>query len=70
MGRLTTQQVTGADRSIQRRDYTFRGDGHLVGLTDQLSGTKTFDVDSTGRVTAVQAANWTERYAASFYERV
>ncbi|MEU9678533.1 putative T7SS-secreted protein [Streptomyces parvus] len=63
MGRLTTQQVTGAGRSIQRRDYTYRADGHLVGLTDQLSGTKTFDVDTVGRVTAVHAANWTERYA-------
>ncbi|MGA6172477.1 putative T7SS-secreted protein [Streptomyces sp. NPDC012600] len=63
MGRLTTQQVTGAGRSIQRRDYAYRADGHLIGLTDQLSGTKTFDVDTTGRVTAVHAANWTERYA-------
>lgn len=62
MGRLTTQQITGTGRSIQRRDYTYRADGHLVGVTDQLSGTKTFDVDTAGRVTAVHAANWTERY--------
>ncbi|MFD3749227.1 putative T7SS-secreted protein [Streptomyces cyaneofuscatus] len=63
MGRLTTQQVTGAGRSIQRRDYTYRADGHLIGLTDLLSGTKTFDVDTAGRVTAVHAADWSERYA-------
>ncbi|MFD4129991.1 putative T7SS-secreted protein [Streptomyces globisporus] len=62
MGRLTTQQVTGLGRSIQRRDYNYRADGQLVGLTDQRSGTKTFDVDTVGRVTAVNAANWTERY--------
>ncbi|MFZ4271956.1 putative T7SS-secreted protein [Streptomyces arboris] len=63
MGRLTTQHVTGAGRSVQRRDYTYRADGHLIGLSDQHSGTKTFDVDTAGRVTAVHAANWTERYA-------
>ncbi|MEU1277813.1 HYD1 signature containing ADP-ribosyltransferase family protein [Streptomyces sp. NPDC005805] len=64
LGRLTSQQVTGvAGRSIQRRDYAYRADGHPVSLTDQLSGTKTFDLDPIGRVTAVHAANWTERYA-------
>lgn len=63
MGRLTSQQVTGAGHSIQRRDYAYRADGHLIGLTDLLSGTKTFDVDSAGRVTAVRAADWSERYA-------
>jgi len=63
MGRLTTQQVTGAGRSIQRRDYAYRADGHLIGLIDQLSGKKTFDVDTVGRVTAVRAADWSERYA-------
>ncbi|MFJ4967673.1 putative T7SS-secreted protein [Streptomyces sp. NPDC088755] len=63
MGRLTTQQVTGAGRSIQRRDYAYRADGHLIGLTDQLSGKKTFDIDRAGRVTAVRAADWSERYA-------
>ncbi|MET9107927.1 putative T7SS-secreted protein [Streptomyces zhihengii] len=64
LGRLTSQQVTGvAGRSIQRRDYAYRADGHLVSLTDQLNGTKTFDLDPIGRVTAVHAANWTERYA-------
>ncbi|MFD0291276.1 putative T7SS-secreted protein [Streptomyces sp. NPDC127118] len=62
-GRLTTQQIDGAGCSIQRRDYTYRADGHLTGLTDQLSGTKSFDLDAAGRVTSVQAAGWSERYA-------
>ncbi|MFE4206957.1 putative T7SS-secreted protein [Streptomyces goshikiensis] len=61
-GRLTTQHVTGAGHSIQRRDYTYRADGNLIGLDDQLVGAKTFDLDSAGRVTAVCAEGWTERY--------
>ncbi|ALC22612.1 putative T7SS-secreted protein [Streptomyces pristinaespiralis] len=63
LGRLTNQHVTTGDRSIQRRDYSYRADGNLVALTDQLSGTRTFDLDPVGRVTAVHAAGWTERYA-------
>ncbi|MEU0374038.1 RHS repeat-associated core domain-containing protein, partial [Streptomyces sp. NPDC006283] len=63
LGRLTSQHVTAADRSIQRRDYSYRADGNLIALTDQLTGTRTFDLDPAGRVTAVHAAGWTERYA-------
>ncbi|MFJ8860361.1 putative T7SS-secreted protein [Streptomyces sp. NPDC102451] len=64
MGRLTTQNITGPEnRSIQRREFTYRTDGHLIGLADQLSGHKAFDLDPIGRVTAVHAANWTERYS-------
>ncbi|MEU6059646.1 putative T7SS-secreted protein [Streptomyces sp. NPDC047097] len=63
LGRLTSQQVTGAGRAIQRRDYAYRADGHLTALTDQLTGTRTFDLDPVGRVTAVHAAGWSERYA-------
>ncbi|MFF9072395.1 putative T7SS-secreted protein [Streptomyces sp. NPDC014872] len=64
LGRLTSQQITGTTgSSIQRRDYTYSADGNLTTLTDQLSGTRTFDLDPAGRVTAVHAAGWTERYA-------
>ncbi|MET9426112.1 DUF6531 domain-containing protein, partial [Streptomyces sp. NPDC003036] len=63
LGRLTDQHVTGAGRTVQRRAYTYRADGNLIGIQDQLSGTRTFDVDVTGRVTAVHAEGWTERYA-------
>ncbi|GGZ24991.1 hypothetical protein GCM10010387_18070 [Streptomyces inusitatus] len=64
LGRLTDQHLTTAGgRSLQRRGYTYRADGHLTGLTDQLTGTQTFDLDTTGRVTAVHAAGWTETYA-------
>ncbi|MFJ4910999.1 putative T7SS-secreted protein [Streptomyces sp. NPDC088726] len=63
-GDIATQRIVGADnRNIQRRDYTYRADGHLTGQTDLLSGHKAFELDAVGRVTAVQAANWTERYS-------
>ncbi len=64
LGRLTTQSVTGAgDHTVQSRTYTYRADGNLTGIDDQLSGTRRFDLDAAGRVTAVHAANWTETYA-------
>ncbi|MYR42002.1 hypothetical protein GTW67_08175 [Streptomyces sp. SID5910] len=64
LGRLTTQSVTGAGgRTVQHRTYTYRADGNLIGIDDQLTGRRRFDLDATGRVTAVHAANWTETYA-------
>ncbi|MEU3739222.1 DUF6531 domain-containing protein [Streptomyces sp. NPDC032198] len=64
VGRLTAQSVTTADRrSVQSRAYTYRADGHLASLDDQLAGTRRFDLDAAGRVTAVHAGNWTETYA-------
>ncbi|MER6156218.1 RHS domain-containing protein [Streptomyces sp. NPDC001868] len=64
VGRLTAQSVRGADdRSIQHRAYTYRADGNLTGIDDRLSGTRHFDLDAAGRVTAVHAANWMETYA-------
>ncbi|MFJ9863701.1 putative T7SS-secreted protein [Streptomyces sp. NPDC101165] len=64
LGRLTTQSVTGAEgRSVQHRAYSYRADGNLIGIDDQLTGSRQFDLDAAGRVTAVHAAGWTERYA-------
>ncbi|MEV0486291.1 putative T7SS-secreted protein [Streptomyces sp. NPDC050508] len=64
VGRLTTQSATGSTgRSLQHRAYTYRADGNLTAIDDQLSGSRRFDLDAVGRVTAVHAANWTERYA-------
>ncbi|MEU9194237.1 putative T7SS-secreted protein [Streptomyces hundungensis] len=64
LGRLTELAVTGADgAAIQRRAYHYRADGALTGVDDQLSGPRRFDLDAAGRVTAVHAANWSERYA-------
>lgn len=63
-GHLTEQSVAGvAGRRIQHRAYTYRADGNLTGIDDHLSGARSFDLDTVGRVTAVHAANWTESYA-------
>lgn len=64
VGRLTTQSATGSTgRSLQHRAYTHRADVNLTAIDDQLSGSRRFDLDATGRVTAVHAANWTQTYA-------
>ncbi|WP_369206047.1 putative T7SS-secreted protein [Streptomyces sp. PU-14G] len=59
---LTTQSLT-AGSAVQRREYTYRPDGYLTQVDDLLSGRTTFDLNEVGRVTAVHARGWTERYA-------
>ncbi|WP_413799202.1 DUF6531 domain-containing protein [Streptomyces iranensis] len=64
--RLTTQTLTGvdaADRLLQHRTYTYRPDGYLTEIRELTSGTRRFDLDPLGRVTAVHAHGWTETYA-------
>ncbi len=63
VGQLIDQQVVGRGTDIQRRSYTYRADGHVVGIQDRLSGSRRFDLDATGRVTAVHAVGWSETYA-------
>ncbi|MFC8091304.1 putative T7SS-secreted protein [Streptomyces sp. NPDC057301] len=64
LGRLTKQELTGpGDTRLQHRTYTYRADGNLTGIDDDLNGPRRFDLDAAGRVTAVHAANWTESYA-------
>ncbi|WP_255953081.1 putative T7SS-secreted protein [Streptomyces odontomachi] len=67
LGRLTTQSVYagyGADgEQTAHRTYTYRADGHVTAIDDARTGVRRFDLDTAGRVTAVHAANWSERYA-------
>ncbi|MFJ7593408.1 putative T7SS-secreted protein [Streptomyces sp. NPDC097617] len=63
MNRLTAQDITSGGRGLQHRAYAYGEGGGLVGISDALSGARGFDVDSAGRVTAVHARGWTERYA-------
>ncbi|MGW0469484.1 putative T7SS-secreted protein [Streptomyces sp. NPDC003027] len=62
-GRLSAQHITAGARAVNSRAYAYRADGHPTSVADRLSGTRTFDLDGAGRVTAVHAHGWTERYA-------
>ncbi|MET9378761.1 putative T7SS-secreted protein [Streptomyces sp. NPDC002992] len=63
-GRLVEQRLTGPGHEVvQRRGYSYRSDGVLTGIDDLLTGPRSFALDPRGRVTAVHAENWTERYA-------
>ncbi|GHG66141.1 putative T7SS-secreted protein [Streptomyces griseocarneus] len=57
-GRLTHQALTSATAPLQNRSFTYRRDGYLTAVND-----RTFDLDPAGRVTAVNAPGWQERYA-------
>ncbi|MGX1272906.1 YD repeat-containing protein [Streptomyces phaeoluteigriseus] len=62
-GRLAARHITAGGRDVNSRAYSYRADGRLTSVTDRLSGARTFDLDRVGRVTAVHAQGWTERYA-------
>ncbi|MER7012836.1 DUF6531 domain-containing protein [Saccharopolyspora sp. NPDC000359] len=62
--RLVSQTVTGAaGRQIQQRAYSYRSDGFLTRFDDKLTGSRSFELDRAGRVTAVNGTGWAERYA-------
>ncbi|SER59019.1 DUF6531 domain-containing protein [Corynebacterium cystitidis] len=45
--------VTGGLRGVAGREFTWRADTTLTGITDRLRGATMFDVDALGRVTGV-----------------
>lgn len=64
LGRLIRQDLAGpGGRPLLNRDYSYRADGLLTAIGDRRTGTRRFDLDPAGRVTAVRAENWTETYA-------
>lgn len=67
-GRLMSQAVTdtgdaAGGRLLQHRTYAYRADGHLTEIRELTSGTRTFELDTAGRVTRVRALGWGETYA-------
>ncbi|MFS8101788.1 DUF6531 domain-containing protein [Lentzea alba] len=62
--RLRTQAVVGKDAQLaQRRSYSYRSDGHVSTIVDQLSGPREYDLDAVGRITGVKGTGWREHYA-------
>ncbi|KAB1977409.1 DUF6531 domain-containing protein [Streptomyces triticiradicis] len=61
-GRLTEQSLATDTGVIQHRAFSYRPDGALTRIEDP-DCTRLVDLDAAGRVTAVRAENWTERYA-------
>ncbi|WP_307808291.1 DUF6531 domain-containing protein [Streptomyces oryzae] len=62
-GRLTTQTARSGADLLQHRSYTYRPDGYVAEIRELASGTRRFDLDPLGRVTAVSAHAWGETYA-------
>ncbi|WP_435838259.1 DUF6531 domain-containing protein [Streptomyces chrestomyceticus] len=66
-GRVASQSITRgtgeARLLLQHREYAYRADGHLDAVHELTTGTRRFDHDLVGRVTAVHAAGWEETYA-------
>lgn len=75
LGRLTGQLLTGsgggpgAPDVLQRRRYSYDPDGYVTGLSDLVTGSRAFGLDTSGRVTSVSGAmagsgvEWAEQYA-------
>ncbi|HEV2638020.1 MAG TPA: DUF6531 domain-containing protein [Actinocrinis sp.] len=50
-------------RLLHERTWTYHADGSPETISDLTDGLRRLDVDVLGRVTAVNSATWTERYA-------
>lgn len=70
-GQLTSRQVVGVEGAEENRvsrprfgrTWTYRADGVPDSVNDSFDGLRRFDLDPAGRVVAVRAAGWAERYA-------
>ncbi|GGP93452.1 hypothetical protein GCM10010233_06960 [Streptomyces pseudogriseolus] len=62
-GRLATQTVgTASGHVVLDRSYRYRADGHLIGMDGPSGEHRAFDLDESGRTTAVRAEGWVESY--------
>ncbi|HWC81749.1 MAG TPA: RHS repeat-associated core domain-containing protein [Pseudonocardiaceae bacterium] len=64
--RLATQSVWTADspdRGFPLRRYGYRHDGQLREVDEAYGGSRQYELDQAGRVTAVRGERWAESYA-------
>lgn len=48
---------------VQHRNYAYGPGREITAVWDRIAGSRRFSLDPNGRVTAVRAQGWTERYA-------
>lgn len=63
MTRPGGRPLTGSAGTTVRQGFAYGPDGLLSAATDSVIGTRTVALDDIGRITAVAAAGWQERYA-------
>ncbi|WP_301129286.1 DUF6531 domain-containing protein [Streptomyces cacaoi] len=61
--RLRSQTICSGSHLLEHRVYTYRPDGYLTEIRELATGTRYFDLDPSGRPTAVRAHGWHETYA-------
>ena len=61
LGRRLTQSLIRDGYTRARRRYSYRSDGHLNGVEDLTGGHSGYEMDPTGRVTAVRGPQGRER---------
>jgi RHS repeat-associated protein len=65
--RLTAQSVAPTPKAqrppVQHREYAYDAHGFLSTINELTTGTRRYDHDAAGRITAVHARDWSETYA-------
>jgi RHS repeat-associated protein len=59
----STAAPDAATGRMLRRSYAYRADGSPERIDDLATGSRAYELDAAGRVTAVRAADWQESYA-------
>ncbi|WP_328541835.1 DUF6531 domain-containing protein [Streptomyces sp. NBC_00371] len=63
VGRVLSQSLTARQEDLLQRSFTYQADGAVTGITDTLTGPRSYSLDTASRITAVQARGWNEAYA-------